>query len=740
MINENTDTDTGIVSQNNADVNSNNGLGVDDWTLDYTPEYGREPEVNRKLVDSLTVLELKDSRGKDELSRTITNSDGLSLETFPTNESISNWNELYYEKDRVNEFFGIELKDYDFANLLGLSYSEYEGLETIDPDGYKQDSRLSLRCDRYNDSTPQEVRLELEDEDDEGVATYEDLVIGKFLSVAKLKNSSSSVNGDSVLSRYLEVIRENQLLERAELHGEFENDEEAKDWYNARMFIYYPQTKEYYLYSVLRGCYEKVDSSKVGSAIKEVARDMIADFLISLLPNYTVGEGENRHAPYSWVADLPSYRKNRLKSDCKWLYSFVNDIHKDAMYSITYDSSVISGESLTRTHSRYVNVANGVVDMETKKLLPHSPKYGFDYCIGNNFLVDDLGVVPKRTLEFWQGALKRPDLHIDTIRAAIVVASTGSGARTQCYLEFTGVPGSGKGTTQKIFTRAVGLDNTYGSSLERLSNRFETIAFIDKRHLRVGDAKKFLNDRVFLMITGADELAIEIKGLSHISTKAFSGMVTVSSNAPVSISDSSLAIERRRRLIAFNQREGKKKELLEYVNGEWIGELVDEGDALLTWALMMPIGEAVDYLRDVAEVDDENKLLALVESNNVFDFMNDNLILDLKGFTPLDITLPTPAGSFYEQDLYPRFVTWWRHSKPGVKVMSKNEFTKNFESLAGQSFLKPHFVKKKRNKKRNSEFRDKWGFSGITLKTFDELHEQEIPNLIEQLSEFNEDS
>ena len=738
MKTDNSNSNTNIVSQDVRDVNSNNGSGEEDWGLDYTPEYPVEPQINRKLVDSLTVLELKDSSRRGESNRAITNSDGLSLETFPTNESISNWNELMNERIRINEFFGIELKDYDFANLLGLSYLEYNELEVLNPDGYKQDSRLSLRCDRYNDSTPQEVRQEREDEDDEGVATYEDLVIGKFLSVSKLKNGSSSVNGDSVLSRYIEVIRESQLKERIELHGEFENDEEAKDWYNARMFIYYPQTKEYYLYSVTRGCYEKVDSSKVGSAIKEVARDMIADFLISLLPDYTVGEGENKYAPYSWVADLPSYRKNRLKSDCKWLYSFVNDIHKDAMYSITYDSSVINGVSLPRTHSRYVNVANGVVDMETKELLPHSPKYGFDYCIGNKFLADDMGIVPKRTLKFWKEALKRPDLHIDTIRAAIVVASTGSGARTQCYLEFTGIPGSGKGTTQKIFTRAVGLDNTYGSSLERLSNRFETIAFIDKRHLRIGDAKKFLNDRVFLMITGADELAIEIKGLSHISTKAFSGMVTVSSNAPVSISDSSLAIERRRRLIAFNQREGRKKELLEYVGGEWIGELADEGDALLTWALMMPIGEAVDYLSDVAEVDDENKLLALVESNSVFDFMNDNLILNLEGFTPIDITLPDSTASFYEKDLYPRFVTWWRHSKPGVKVMSKNEFTKNFESLAGQSFLKPHFINKKRNKKRNSEFRDKWGFSGITLKTFDELHEQEIPNLIEQLSEFNE--
>ena len=677
--------------------------------------------VNLPLVKSCRVFTV----GEEDDTQRFIERDGKRYQ-IAENRDILTHNDIYRITAEANDFFLVDFVEDDIIELLKISpYSL--GFELDTPT-----RGLNLREDRYNESTPQEVRAELADQDWYEKRDFDELVAnGSLSSPNKVGTNLNRINGDYVLETYIEDLRENILNQRQELFGDFSSDEEAKEWYNSRFLIYYPNSLEFFLYNVNKGMYERVDKAVIESGIYKTARRLLADFFVEELPKYSEKVGKDWYQPYEWVSDLPSFMVERLKKNCRWMYSDINRIHRDSTYAMQFNPAIVGSTPLSRTHSDFVNVNNGVVDMITKELLPHSPSYQFTYCIADNFLADKPNIKPVKTLEFWNLALRRPDLHIDTIRAALVVASSGQGNETQCFLEFTGVPGSGKGTSQKIFTRVVGMDNTYGTSLERLSNRFETVAFIDKLHLRIGDAKKFLNDRQFIAITGADELALEKKNKNIEATRAFSGVVTVSSNSPITISDSSLAIERRRRLIAFNQRQGEARNLLEYVNGEWTGELADEGDALLTWALMMPVDEAKQYLNDVANAADENKLEALIESNSVFDFMNENLIVDTNGFTPLDLGLPFyTSGSGLTPDLYPAFCKWWERTKPGTKIMSKREFTNNLKSLVDQPALAPFGFTYKKNNKRG-ELRGKWGIFGASLRTDTQLMDSTIPNLVD---------
>lgn len=472
-----------------------------------------------------------------------------------------------------------------------------------------------------------------------------------------------------------------------------------------------------------KGCYEKILFSSVSSRLYEITKKELGiAYLDAAEYAHTVEEDKGRVEMFPWIKLLTLSQKKRLQETCSWFFTKATSLHKDALYALKHKSEFIRNEPLIGTHTDLVNVKNGVVNLLTKELLPHNPKYEFTYRNDGNYWGKDCEIEPSSIFEFFNSAFKRPDLHIDTIRSAVIVGLTGSGALTQCFVELSGTPGSGKGTTQKLVTFAIGSTNTYGTQIERLANRFETAAYIDKLHLRIGDASKFLNDRIFIMITGADELAVEIKNKSISDNQAFKGIVTLSSNSPIMISDSSLAIERRRILVAFNPRkDSHDRTLLELVNGKWIGEFADELDAFVTWCLNMSLEDAINHLRTVKKAIDSSRLEGFLETNVVARFLNDSVVKDYDGFIPTHVKDVSASSVDTEspKDLYGAFRNWHSQENPGHKIMTSREFTNNLKSFITQPTVKPLGLSYVRNNKRDA-FHKLYGLRGVRFRSFKE--------------------
>lgn len=542
--------------------------------------------------------------------------------------------------------------------------------------------------------------------------------IDSFVNASEnFKFVASNVGGispDGIARQYLNRIRKDYNTELKDLQCHHEYYDKLRD---VKYVFYNPKTTQAWKYNTELGCYEKIDFNVISTELYKVAKQVIADTCFDAAKDATYVEDGKPEEAFPWMKFLTKGQEASLKERCDWFYTRVTSLHKDAIYALKHNEGFIKHESLKGKHSNFVNLKNGVLNMTTKELLPHSPHYEFTYQNEGSYLGNDVSIKPTKILEFYNAALKNPDLHIDTIRSAVLVGLTGRGALTQCFIELTGKPGSGKGTSQKLITFAVGADNTYGTKMERLSNKFETVAYIDKLHLRIGDASKFLNDRVFLMVTGADELAIEEKGKSITENRAFQGVVTVSSNSPIMISDSSLAIERRRILVAFNPRQGKERTLLELVNNKWTGELADELDAFVTWCLNMNPDDSVAHLRKAKLSTDSSRVEAFIDSNTVAAFLNDSIIKDEEGFIPTQLKDITTSFSNTDNptDLYSAFVNWSEQENPKSKIMSSREFSRNLKSLLEQPSIVPFGLSYGKHRKRDACYNLR-GLTGARLR------------------------
>jgi len=258
---------------------------------------------------------------------------------------------------------------------------------------------------------------------------------------------------------------------------------------------------------------------------------------------------------------------------------------------------------------------NGVLDLNTRQLLPHSPDYGFRNIIDRDHDLEatDWSVIAqwmdfvfennsnqKHLLLCWYAALLRGmwELH----RFALIV----------------GEGGTGKSTAMKLGTELVGKKSSHSLTLEALnSNSFQTGNIYDKRLVCINDADRYHgNLGIFKNITGGDEINVEWK-FEKAFNAVYKGLVMATANNPVFTSNDS-GLDRRLILFRFDRKVSK-------IDPRFAEKLGEQMSALTNYLLGIPEAEIIHtllYKVDDSGVREQNELEALLQTNSVADWLN----------------------------------------------------------------------------------------------------------------------
>jgi len=149
---------------------------------------------------------------------------------------------------------------------------------------------------------------------------------------------------------------------------------------------------------------------------------------------------------------------------------------------------------------------------------------------------------------------REPEILRAALRGIITSASD-----LQFYIEAYGGTSAGKTSLTKIITLLMGKQNTAIGDMEILANdKFETFSLITKKFVLFPDAEDtFMKKSAkFKQLVGGDPMRVERKfsQMDSEKSKPFRGVAMVIANEPLRWSDSSGAIERRRRTIICEKR------------------------------------------------------------------------------------------------------------------------------------------------------------------------------------------
>lgn len=330
----------------------------------------------------------------------------------------------------------------------------------------------------------------------------------------------------------------------------------------------------------------------------ECVRQVICAELEGLQPFYTVVKGGEPRIPIFG---------DRL----------IRDIEALMKYKLIVPEWDSPGELLPLT--------NGVLDLESRKLLPHSPDYRLTWCLPYQYnplaLCDP---IRNWLLEMCEGE----EGMVQLLRAYLHGIVTG---RTdwQKYLELLGPGGTGKSTYIRLAMALVGARNFHTTNLKKLENgSFETANLKDKRLVVITDSERYTGSVSTLKaLTGGDPLPYEKKFKQATGGFTPRAMVLVAANETIQSGDYTSGLERRRISVPMSRIVGEEeqKQLLEYRDGKIVGEFAPYIPGLLNWVLAMTEEEATAAVRGYRKLAarlNEMKARSLVETNPIADWLD----------------------------------------------------------------------------------------------------------------------
>ncbi len=311
--------------------------------------------------------------------------------------------------------------------------------------------------------------------------------------------------------------------------------------------------------------------------------------------------------------------------------------------------------------------SDGVLELATGKLLPHSPGYKFTWALERTHDTNatDWSLIDEFLTHATGGNPALKEILICFANAVLVGRSD-----LQKFLHTIGIGGSGKGTYMRLLVDLIGISNVHSSTLEDwCGNRFEAANAYRKRLIVFWDEDKGNRQMgKFKSLTGGDWLRAEEKGKKAFQFK-FDGMVAVSSNFPVFAGDNSSGMSRRIIAIPFNQGvvPSKRRDL----NKDFQPQLA----AFTNYLLSIPAERVTEVLLGLESVPemDEQFWEGRIRTDSIAAWLNDCVIRDAMA--------STPVGND-SNNIHTLYGSYWNHCKgSGTSPRASKNFSPDLLEL-----------------------------------------------------------
>lgn len=388
------------------------------------------------------------------------------------------------------------------------------------------------------------------------------------------------------------------------------------------------------------------------------------------------------------------------------IYKSINAHSGELGFSSGYESGVyqcLLREAVreTSTPGGLICFRNGVLELATRKLLRHSPRYFFTAQMPFDW--NPKAPDPTPVIDWLRETVGGHEDQVQLLRAWFQAVIVGR-PDLQRFLEIIGPGGSGKGTFTRLCVAMVGKEATHTTMLSALeNNRFETAKLFGKKLAVVTDAEKMVGDvSVLKAITGQDPLRFEEKNKQTGDSFMFTGMLMVAANQHTASTDYSSGIQRRRVTLHFDhvvpaeQRRDLEAEFEPYL------------PSVVRWALDMPAEEVTDYLRGTGKRVSslrEVRLDTLRATNPIVAWLLDSCQFDENAATQIgrreeltvtsgeEVRISRKEFAGADERLYPNYLAWCLSN--GKSPLALTNFSRTVVDAAA-NLLGRKFVKKER--------------------------------------------
>ncbi|WP_107667543.1 phage/plasmid primase, P4 family [Cyanothece sp. BG0011] len=338
-------------------------------------------------------------------------------------------------------------------------------------------------------------------------------------------------------------------------------------------------------------------------------------------------------------------------------------------------------EMACNAHKGLIPFKNGVLDIETRDLWPHSPTNYFTWSLPYDYNPLATGEPIKQwLLEMMQG----DESLVELVRAYLHGVVTGR-ADWQKFLELIGPGGTGKSTLIRLAIALVGFSNCHVTTLKRLeTSKFETANIKDKRLVLVTDAERYTGDVTTLKaLTGEDSLPYEKKMQQATGGFKPDCLVIIAGNEHIKTSDYTSGLQRRRITVGMRRKisEENQRNLIKHDNrGNISGEFVPYIPGFLNWVLEMESESASECIKNAHSRCVKltlERIESMVENNPIAAWLNENIIYDPQSYTHVGKAIKsTESDEVYRgasKWLYPNYCAFCK----GIKVnpISLNRFS-----------------------------------------------------------------
>lgn len=231
-------------------------------------------------------------------------------------------------------------------------------------------------------------------------------------------------------------------------------------------------------------------------------------------------------------------------------------------YSASYHQGVVKlvQAELTReswnSDETLIPFENGVLDLNTRRLKPHSPDWGLRWQLPRPYVViKDVTTNDFPKISTWLDFVTKGSQPLRHLLFCWLNAVLLSRYDLQKFLYLVGPGGTGKGTFMRLASELIGEENVHSSTLDIFcTDKFEASNITTKKLVLFPDEDKY-SGRLgpFKQLTGGDKLRAEKKQKMPFSF-TFRGVAMLSANFPIFAGDTTSSIARRVITAPFNQQ------------------------------------------------------------------------------------------------------------------------------------------------------------------------------------------